>query len=508
MRSLWRSSLVLLLALVAAGCARGPDEADLARDVQARLDALFGRPVLVLRDLRRQGSAPYTAADDGTRQVIVYFNGTLEFAEPYDPSDWQGLSPQLIATALGATDQGLVGLGAGPVATGAQLRAYGSLIYRRDGDGWLAALPAAPSPAVASTPAVPTGRSRADELIQRLAKVVDTSPGLNSAQQQQIVTDELDRALQNIQLRLDSGATRVVVATGPAGGEYARFVSSVTARLDRKQAIEVAYTEGSVANAFLVDRGKARFALVQSDVAAAAVTGAGLFGTVGPLRHLRAVASLFPEPVHVVVRRDGGIETVNGLVGRRVSLGVPGSGSRHTALAVLRAHGLADGSYEDVTSVDPGDALAQLATGTLDAVITVASAPWDQLVQAGGTEALRVLPLDATAIERVDSEVHGLVPLQIPARTYPGQPEPVPTVAATALLVANSSTPDAAVAAVLKTLFGAGSSAGRGVTAARLSRERALVGVTIPLHDGAALYFEQPPRAGAAEASTKSIPSR
>ena len=214
------------------------------------------------------------------------------------------------------------------------------------------------------------------------------------------MTDELDRALQNIQLRLDSGATRVVVATGPAGGEYARFVSSVTARLDQKQAIEVAYTEGSVANAFLVDRGKARFALVQSDVAAAAVTGAGVFGAVGPLRHLRAVASLFPEPVHVVVRRDAGIETVAGLVGRRVSLGVPGSGTRHTALAVLRAHGLADGSYEDVTSVDPGDALAQLATGTLDAVITVASAPWDQLVQAGGTGALRVLPLDATAIDQ------------------------------------------------------------------------------------------------------------
>lgn len=496
MRSLWRSLLVLLLALTCVACSRGPDEAELARDVQVRLDALFGRPVLVLRDLNRQGSAPYAAADDGTRQAIVYFNGTLEFAEPYDPSDWQGLSPQLIASALGATDQGVVGLGAGPMAPGSKLRAYGSVIYRRDGDDWRAALPAASRPSAGSEPSAPTERSRADELIQRLAKVVDTSPGLNGAQRQQIVTEELDRALQNIQLRLDSGATRVVVATGPPGGEYARFVSSVTARLDQKQAIELAYTEGSVANAFLVDRGKARFALVQSDVAAAAVTGAGLFGAVGPLRQLRAVASLFPEPVHVVVRRDAGIETVAELAGRRVSLGVPGSGTRHTALAVLRAHGLEDGAYEDVTPADPGDALSQLTTGTLDAVIMVATAPWDQLVQAGGTGALRVLPLDATAIESVASEVHGLVPLQIPARTYPGQAEPVPTVAATALLVANSSAPDAAVAAVLETLFGAGSSAGRGVTAARLSRTRALVGITIPLHDGAVRYFEQQPPAG------------
>ncbi len=110
MGSLWRSLLVLLLALAGAACSRGPDEADLARDVQARLDALFGRPVLVLGDLNRQGSAPFTAAPDGARQAIVYYNATLQFAEAYDPSDWEGLSPQLIASALGATDEGIVGL--------------------------------------------------------------------------------------------------------------------------------------------------------------------------------------------------------------------------------------------------------------------------------------------------------------------------------------------------------------------------------------------------------------
>jgi hypothetical protein len=46
------------------------------------------------------------------------------------------------------------------------------------------------------------------------------------------------------------------------------------------------------------------------------------------------------------------------------------------------------------------------------------------------------------------------------------------------------------------------------VSAARLSRARALVGITIPLHDGAVRYFEQQAPAGAADASTKSIQSR
>ena len=55
---------------------------------------------------------------------------------------------------------------------------------------------------------------------------------------------------------------------------------------------------------------------MQSDVAAAAVAGEGMFSGAGPLDHLRAVASLFPEPVHVVVRADSGIETVADLAGK------------------------------------------------------------------------------------------------------------------------------------------------------------------------------------------------
>jgi len=55
--------------------------------------------------------------------------------------------------------------------------------------------------------------------------------------------------------------------------------------------------------------------------------------------------------------------------------------------------------------------------------------------------------------------------------------------------VVRSSVPDAAVKQVLEFLFEGGLAVDRGVSASRLSRERALSGVTIPLHDGAAEYF-------------------
>jgi TRAP transporter TAXI family solute receptor len=487
-----RLALVLLLASLAAACARGPDASGLADDVQARLDALFDRPVLVLRDLKRQGSAPFASAEDGARQAIVYFNARLEFVEAYDPSDWEGLSPQLIATALGATDAGVVGLGGGRMEPGSALRAYGSLVYRRDGEEWRPTDLRLPRPAVASQGVQGAATSRTDELIRRLAQMVDTSPVPRDLRER-VVAEELDRALQNIQLRLDTGTQAIVVATGPQDGEYARFMGSIGARLGKRRLLEVAYTEGSVANAFLVDSGRARFALVQSDVAQAAVGGQGLFATTGPQRQLRAVASLFPEPLHVVVRANSGLTSLAQLASRRVALGAPGSGSRHTALQALAAHGLVGGSFTEVTPDGPADALRRLSDGSLDAVVEVVSAPWGSLARTASGTPLALLPLEPAAIAAIVAQDPATVPLVIPANTYPGQRRPIQTVAATALLVTNAGTPEEVVGWMLDALFAASDAPGRGVSASRLSRERALVGVSIPLHEGAARYFGKAP---------------
>jgi len=52
---------LLLIAALLATAAHAARCGRLEADVQARLDALFGRRVLVLGSLDRQGSAPYAA---------------------------------------------------------------------------------------------------------------------------------------------------------------------------------------------------------------------------------------------------------------------------------------------------------------------------------------------------------------------------------------------------------------------------------------------------------------
>ncbi|MDH4165733.1 MAG: hypothetical protein OEV90_04885, partial [Gammaproteobacteria bacterium] len=65
MRPCLHGLLLGFALIVLAGCARGPDEAGLQRDVQAQLDTLFGNRVLAVTSLKRQGSAPLAATGNG-----------------------------------------------------------------------------------------------------------------------------------------------------------------------------------------------------------------------------------------------------------------------------------------------------------------------------------------------------------------------------------------------------------------------------------------------------------
>jgi TRAP transporter TAXI family solute receptor len=483
-----RFALYAVLAFLLTACARGPGEASVRQDVQARVNALFGRQVLVVESFRRQGSAPYRSAAGGSRQVIVYYNAVFRMADVYDPSDWQGLGPTTIANAIGASDEGITGLKSGRNEPGTRLRAYGSIVYRADGDGWRPADIVAPRPVAMAAAGSAVPASEAEELVRRLAALVQQAPARRGADDR-IIAEELGRALAAIQLRMNTGSKRIVVAAGPAGGEYSRFLSSVIGRLQRPDAITVAETGGSVENAMLIERDEARAGLVQSDVAAAAISGDGIFSGTGPLGHLRAVASLFPEPVHVVVRADSGIERLQDLVGRRVMLGSVASGTRLTAVAVLAAAGVDITQVVGIEEPSPRAALEKLAAGEIDAVIEVVSAPWRQLEIAMHASRLKLLPLGPQTITLAVAGVRGLVPLEIPGRTYPGQAAAVPTAAATALLVTRDDVPDAAVRNTLELLYASAASGGAGVQATRLSRERATSGITLPMHPAATTFF-------------------
>jgi TRAP transporter TAXI family solute receptor len=253
------------------------------------------------------------------------------------------------------------------------------------------------------------------------------------------------------------------------------------------------HTEGSVENARLLARGEADYAIIQGDVAAAAVAGTDVFSRGGPLDGLRAIGGLFPEPIQVVVAAGSPIRDIAELRGTRVSVGTPDSGTRYDAVAVLEAYGLKQDDLAEARGDTVSAAITRLRRGQIDAFFLTAAAPNRMLQQLATTMELRLLPVKGAALEALATARPGLTPIVLPANTYPGQKLEVSTVASAALFVTTIDAPDTEVMRVTDLIFkqvpkerGTTGTSGTSADLVKVSAENELRGVTIPLHPGAA----------------------
>jgi TRAP transporter TAXI family solute receptor len=497
----WIGFLALTAVTVAAvGCSRGPDATALQGEVQGKLDQRFKPGLFGLVGFRRQGSAPLPASDAGAKRLAVYFNATLKMNQGYDFGDWEGLSPATLAHVLGATDKGIYGLKAGENQPGDVIKVYGSSTYEWSGDKWQSVEATTAGVAKAPEPGNAAPASPSKQLIDRLAAMVDIPPPGVTPADEAMIREELDRALRTITARRERRQHVYTFASGPEAGEYYPIAEALVARVTRAdQTIKVrnAETAGSVENVRLIGTKEADYALVQSNVAGMAAAGEGPFAQGGAVTSLRALGSLFPEPVHIVVSAASGIKTVGDLRGKRVALGPPDSGTRADALAILAVHGLAVKDLAEARDEGLEAAAGRLRAGRLDAFFATVGAPTRELQRLATRHPIRLVSLDVAAVERLVTEHPGLVRLLLPANTYPGQKEDVTTIAAAALLVTHSDVPESEAALVLRLVFEnpdylpAGSAQG-----AKISKRSGLRGITIPVHPAVSRYFGTPAPAG------------
>jgi len=245
-------------------------------------------------------------------------------------------------------------------------------------------------------------------------------------------------------------------------------------------------TVGGEENLQLLRDGKVSLALAQGDAALQAYEGKGNFAAAGPYPALRAIGSLYPEPVHVLMRAEGAAASVADLRGRRVAIGQRGSASRTTALRVLEAHGLGVGDIKPL-ELGLGDALVALREKQADAVIQVIGVPADAIRDALIEVPLRFVPLAERAVAALVAAQGGYFAFTIPPGAYPTQAQGVRTVATAALLLAGDDLSDAEVTAVTRFVFAQGRDfAARGsAQGTQVSAATARQGLSVPLRGAA-----------------------
>lgn len=482
--------LMLALNLLLAACQGGPGEAEVEKDVQARVAQAFGDGAARLDTLRRAGSSPLAGDLDGRDRRIVYYNAKLTLERDIDLSSWQSLNVAAVADLLGATEKGISGLKQGGNQKGDTLYVHGTVTYVDDQGHW-EPIHTARMPVGAPPPEGNTGPPAV--ALRTIDDIRSLFEGAGTAEDRRdIVTDELARAYSRIRLRLDRLKGSLVIAGGPESGEYQQVATVIASALSSagvpSQAVN---TDGSVENVGLLVSRLAGAALLQNNVAMRAQEGLAPFAcTAAP--ELRALASLFPEQVHVVLRRDAGVASLEDLRGKRVDVGLPNSGARLDAEALLAEAGLTLADLGEASARGLAEGLDLLRRNELDAVIATISAPAHRYQEMAAGGDFRLLSLSETAQARLVEADAGFVAAVLPAATYPSQTEPVRTVAVAALLAARADLPDAEATMLLREVFedidffAAGSAAG-----SQISRATAGTGVGIPWHPAAKQFFAQ-----------------
>jgi TRAP transporter TAXI family solute receptor len=250
---------------------------------------------------------------------------------------------------------------------------------------------------------------------------------------------------------------------------------------------------GSVANIAGLRDGGLAFAIVQSDVQADALAGAGVFAADGPFPSLEAVMALFPEALTLVTRADSGIATATDLAGHRVWIGAEGSGTRALAEALLAAVGSGADDLAAAPDLSADGLGAALCRGDIDAFLYVVGHPALVIQEATTACDARIIEIAGPAVDRLVAETPALVAATVPGGLYRGNPGPIATFGVNATLVSRADVPEDVVYALTSAVF-ADLDMLRGLdpVLTQLAPE-AMVrqGLTAPLHPGAARHFRE-----------------
>jgi TRAP transporter TAXI family solute receptor len=296
------------------------------------------------------------------------------------------------------------------------------------------------------------------------------------------------------------------ISTGSPGGTYFTVGTTLAAAISRPPGAEpcaeggpcgvtglIAIAKaapGSIDNVRRVHSGRIDSALAQADVAAWAYTGARMFKREGRFLRLRAIASLYPEAVHLVAAKQAGIASLADLRGKRVSIGRRGSGTRSDALLILRIFGIRRSQIK-IVEVDPLQAADMILSGRLDAFFAVAGTPSVAVSDLAGRGAINLVPIDGAPVRRLFRENAFFLPHTIERKVYNGL-GPVKTVSVRALWLTHADADAGLVHDITQALWGRRNRAllDQGHAKTRLmSLKTALNGLAVPLHEGARAFY-------------------
>lgn len=289
----------------------------------------------------------------------------------------------------------------------------------------------------------------------------------------------------------------ITIGTGGQTGVYFVVGQSICRLINRGTAehnlkCTAPSTGGSIANINAIAAGDMDMGVSQSDWQFHAFNGSSEFEGKG-VPKLRSVFSVHGEPFTVVARADAGIKTFADLKGKRVNVGVPGSGQLATMQVVLDAVGWTMDDFALASELKPAEQAAALGDNKVDAIIYTAGHPNGSIQEAVSTVEANLVPVEGPEIDKLVSENPYYAYSTVPGGMYAGTPDDTKTFGVKATFVTSADVPDDVVYEVVKAVFdNFDRFKGLHPAFATLKEEEMIKdGNSAPLHPGAEKYFKE-----------------
>ena len=285
------------------------------------------------------------------------------------------------------------------------------------------------------------------------------------------------------------------IGTGGTAGTYYPVGVQIAAAVSQpgKLVVTAQPSNGSLGNVIGVASGSLESGFSQADVATWAQTGTGSFEGKPALTKLRLIANLYPESIHIVVRKDSDIHKIGDLRGKRVALDEVGSGSLISARQVLLAHGLKESDLRP-EYIKPNQSGDRLLSGSLDAFFFTGGIPAKAIADlAASAPGIRLLPIEGPAAQRLRADSPFLFNDTIVAEAYHGTAATATLAVGAQWLTDERVAPDL-IYQITKALFS--EAAQRALAAghpkgASITLQSAARGAGIPFHEGALRFYRE-----------------
>jgi hypothetical protein len=283
-----------------------------------------------------------------------------------------------------------------------------------------------------------------------------------------------------------------VLTGGQAGVYYPLGValSQVYGKAIPDAKATVQATKASVENLNLLQAGRGEIAFTLGDSLSDAWKGIEDAGFKSKLDKLRTVAGIYSNYIQIVASADSGIKSLADLKGKRISVGAPRSGTELNARAILKAAGIDYKDFAKVEYLSFAESVELMKNRQLDVTLQSAGLGVASIRDLATSIKIVVVPIPADVVAKVGDAAYS--PGTIPANTYSGQTEAVPTAAIKNFLVTHSGMPNDVVYAMTKAIFDnletlvAAHSAAKGIV-----RDEAIKSLPVPLHPGAERYYRE-----------------